>query len=221
MKGICGSGAFGHIPCASDSPPEPLTDQLAISTLAQMCPNVAKSSTLCCDKDQVMDMSSMFDLYGLFMKPCPACFANYMNIVCQLVCSPAQATFTKVMAKETNEDGQEAVLLVDYFVNDQYAQQVYNSCQNVTRFGIKAIDNFCKPWSADSCNYKRMWSYVLADLDHGGHNPYQVDIVYSQTDVHVFEDVQYLPLKDTALNCWEPALGQAACPCDHCPKSCT
>lgn len=55
MKGICGTNAFGHIPCVSDQPPEPVVDSEALATLSEICPNLVSqaSSGLCCDKDQI------------------------------------------------------------------------------------------------------------------------------------------------------------------------
>lgn len=220
MKGICDSGAFGHIPCKSDAAPEAVTDPEALAIFKEACPTLAAKDTLCCDKDQILDMKNTFDLYGLFLKPCPSCFANYMNIFCNMVCSPDQKKFMKVIATEKSDDGQEGVSLVDVFIKDGYGKEIYESCQNVTRFGMKTIDTFCKPWSADKCNYQRMLHYITSDLNHFGHHPYQVDLMFTETDNYNFENEDYAPLTDKVYKCSEGALGKDKCPCDHCPGSC-
>lgn len=83
----------------------------------------------------LQDMKGLFSLYGMFLKHCPACYANYMNTMCQITCSPNQEQFAKVMMSDQNDDGQEMVTLVDFFVSRNYADAVYKSCQNVTKEG--------------------------------------------------------------------------------------
>ncbi|RWS24120.1 Niemann-Pick C1 protein-like protein [Leptotrombidium deliense] len=181
MKGVCEKKSFGIVPCEFNGPPEPLLDNDAKEVMNEICPHLASEDALCCDKDQIFEMKRSFEISGLFLKICPSCFLNYGKVFCHLYCSAKQNTFLKVLNTTKGEDGKNQVDEVTYFVNVGFANDVYYSCQSVTRHGLKIIDVFCKPWSAEKCNYQRMLNYMGADETHFGRHPFQVDFIFVNT----------------------------------------
>lgn len=220
MKGLCEKAAFGHIPCVFDGPPSPVTDDSARSVLKEVCPQLGSEEALCCEADQIADLKSHAELFAVFLKACPPCFANYQHLLCQITCSPRQSEFVKLLQKVKNEEGKDQVAEVDVFLHESFAEGFMQSCANITRFGEKIIEVFCKPWSADKCNPSRMLRHLGADHDHHGHSPYQIDYVLSK-DSHIkWNGEDHSVVKLTAFKCSDSINGQPKCACEHCPSSC-
>lgn len=213
MKGLCEKAAFGHIPCVFNGPPAIMSDQSARSILKEICPDLASEESLCCDAEQIIDLKNHAELFGLFLKQCPACFANYQHILCHTTCSPKQAEFVKLLRNATNDDGKAQIVEVDVFLAQNFADGFLKSCEKISRFGETVLDVFCKPWSIDKCNSLRMLKYLGSDFDHQGHSPYQIDYVLSK-DNHIKWDgddhpvVQIKPFK-----CSDSINGQPKCDC--------
>ncbi|XP_015787500.1 NPC intracellular cholesterol transporter 1-related protein 1 [Tetranychus urticae] len=220
MMGMCDQAAFGHIPCVHSGPPQALSDEAARSTLKEICPHLAGEASLCCTPEQIEDLKSHTELFGLFLKACPSCFANYQKLLCHLTCSPSQSDFMKILRKQTSEDGKEEVLEVDVFLHSSFATGFYDSCKNITRFNERVIDVFCKPWGADKCTPERLMKYLGSDYGHIGHSPYQIDYVLDTADSHKLYDETFQVTKLPATACSESANGQPACACEHCPAAC-
>lgn len=220
MKGVCDTAAFGHIPCIYNGDPMPMSDSAARNALKEMCPELSNEKALCCDSEQIIDLKNHAELFGVFLKVCPSCFANYQHLLCQITCSPKQAEFVKVLHHETGEEMKEQVTEVDVFLNQDFADGFYKSCANISRFGEKVIDVFCKPWPSDKCNPMRMLKYFGADFLHQGYSPYQIDYVLS-TESHIKWNGEDHPVvKITSYKCSDSVNGKPKCSCEHCPQSC-
>lgn len=221
MMGLCEQAAFGHVPCVHSGPPQPMTDDSAKGLLTEMCPHLSSESGLCCSREQIEDLKSHTELFGLFLKTCPSCFANYQKLLCHITCSPNQADFVKILRKQMTDEGdKEQVGEIDVFLDNSFASTFYDSCKNITRFGERVIDVFCKPWGAEKCNPERLLKYLGSDYGHLGHSPYQIDFVLDSSDTHKLYDENFQVTKLSASSCSESVNGQPACPCEHCPSSC-
>ena len=206
MNGICGQNSFGHIPCAKEAVPLKVTDQEAIASLSKHCPSLVAANEengLCCNSDQINDLTSTtLLLFGNFIRRCPSCYVNYANLFCNLLCSPKQSDYVKVMKTATDEDtNQQIVSVIDYFVDQSTADNWYKSCQNVTKDGRRQLIHICHPWKVEQCSPKRALQYLGSDLDHNGHFPYMVDFMLSSDDVVRFENQEFKPFKFEATTC--------------------
>ncbi|RWS21219.1 Niemann-Pick C1 protein-like protein [Leptotrombidium deliense] len=217
---MCDKKGFGPVPCAFTGAPDPLTDDEAKAAMKEMCPHLASEAALCCDKDQILEMRSSFEIYGLFLKKCPSCFLNYQKIFCHLYCSPKQNTFAKVLNTTKSEEGKDQIQEIDYFVHNDFVKGIYESCKGVTRFGLKIIDVFCKPWSAEKCNQERMLKYLGADDEHLGHHPFQIDFVFTDKPTYTLGSETFTAANEMTYKCSESANGQPKCECAHCKAAC-
>jgi Niemann-Pick C1 protein len=68
-----------------------------------------------------------------FLVGCPACLRNFLNLFCEMSCSPNQSLFINVTSvKQVNNTM--TVNGIDYYVTSTYGEELYNSCKDV-KFG--------------------------------------------------------------------------------------
>ncbi|THG12789.1 hypothetical protein TEA_021783 [Camellia sinensis var. sinensis] len=68
-----------------------------------------------------------------FLVGCPACLRNFLNLFCELSCSPNQSLFINVTSI-SKVKGNLTVDGIDFFVTDTFGEGLYNSCKDV-KFG--------------------------------------------------------------------------------------
>ena len=176
MKGICGETAFGAIPCISNERPSPITDVIALEELKEMCPHLATSDnpTVCCTEEQIIRLNETFEMVSVFLKECPACVRNFEKLICHLSCATDQHNFVKITQSKPNDSGKEMVSEVQYFVNEDWAKGIYESCKGVHRLGFNVLDQYCKPYKARDCDYQKFLQFIGGDHEHFGHSPFQM-----------------------------------------------
>lgn len=68
------------------------------------------------------------------LSQCPSCYSNFLNFWCQFTCSPMQYNFVNIikMNNDSNmRNNQTYVSHVEYFVNESYIIELFDSCKNV------------------------------------------------------------------------------------------
>lgn len=69
---------------------------------------------------------------------CPSCYSNFVNFWCQFTCSPMQYNFVNIVEMRNysharfNDRGY--ISRVEYFVNESYVLELFESCRNVSFF---------------------------------------------------------------------------------------
>ena len=109
----------------------------------------------CCDAGQVDDMVGNFALISSFMGRCPSCVRNLRNFFCFMTCYPHHNKFiTPNLTVEV--DGIELISKLNYYVDEDYAVNLYDSCAEVTNpsSNSRAITTLCGSWG-ELCNADR------------------------------------------------------------------
>nr|CAB3487941.1 unnamed protein product [Digitaria exilis] len=144
-----------------------------------------------------------------FLVGCPACLRNFLNLFCEMSCSPNQSLFinvtsTKQISNTTTVDG------IDYYITTNYGEELYNSCKDV-KFGTlntRAMDFL----GGGAKTYKEWLAFLgrQANPNEPG-SPYSITY---RSDFSASSGVK--PLNSTVYSCGDPSLG---CSCGDCPSS--
>ncbi|XP_039020800.1 NPC intracellular sterol transporter 1-related protein 1-like [Hibiscus syriacus] len=92
-----------------------------------------------------------------FLVGCPACLRNFLNLFCELSCSPNQSLFinvTSVSQVKSNStvDG------IDFYITDDFGEGLYESCKDV-KFGTmntRAMEFI----GAGAKNFKEWFAFI-------------------------------------------------------------
>ncbi|PQQ11389.1 hypothetical protein Pyn_40637 [Prunus yedoensis var. nudiflora] len=102
MYGICGKRSDGkYLNCPFGSP-SVKPDDLLSSKVQSLCPTI--TGNVCCTETQFDTLRSQVQQAIPFLVGCPACLRNFLNLFCELTCSPSQSLFINVtsVAKVNN-----------------------------------------------------------------------------------------------------------------------
>jgi len=190
--------------------PKEITDSQAISIMKDFCP-AFQNQPVCCDSTQIKNLADKIKIAANLLKECASCWANFKMILCQQMCSPDQSTFMEIPEQFHTPAGSLAARSFRTSLTKEYAVKFFDSCKEVTSFGLSAIGMICADMD---CTYHRL----LKELgDNTSRAPYHTDyyVGNSRTDM-------ITPLKaDVLTHCWESTLeGEEACTCDDCSESC-
>ncbi|CDW58332.1 Niemann-Pick C1 protein [Trichuris trichiura] len=124
--------------CVYNGPPLPLKDLEALNTIIKMCPSLiedhfkgsSKELSLCCDADQVRTLAMNMNIPQQYFSRCPSCLQNFVQLWCQLTCSPKQSSFLNVTGT-VDAEGKAAVQEIQYHVTNTFVSGVFNSCRYV------------------------------------------------------------------------------------------
>ena len=176
MKGICGETAYGAVPCVSNEDPTPISDPKALEELKEMCPHLVTSDSpsVCCTEEQIIRLNETFEMVSMFLKECPACVRNFEKVICHLSCGTDQQNFMKITKTQPNDSGKDMVSEVEYYLNDDWAKGVYESCKSVHRLGFNVLEHYCKPFKAKDCDHQKFLQFIGGDADHYGHSPFEM-----------------------------------------------
>ncbi|XP_038977617.1 uncharacterized protein LOC113463358 [Phoenix dactylifera] len=144
-----------------------------------------------------------------FLVGCPACLRNFLNLFCELSCSPNQSLFINVTSVMKVNDSL-TVDGIDFYVTSQYVEELFNSCKDV-KFGTmntRAMDFV----GAGAQNYKEWLAFIghQANPNEPG-SPYAIAFRTNLND-----SVRMKPMNVTVYSCGDPSLG---CSCGDCPSS--
>ncbi|KAF5803944.1 putative protein patched/dispatched [Helianthus annuus] len=207
MYDICGTRSDGKVVNCPFGSPSVKPNDLLSSKIQSLCPTI--SGNICCTEAQFDTLRSQVQQAIPFLVGCPACLRNFLNLFCELSCSPNQSQFINVTSISQMKDNS-TVGGIDYYITDTFGEGLFNSCKDV-KFGTansKAIDfvgNGAK-------NFKEWFAFIgrKAGLQLPG-SPYAINF-RSDADV----SVKMKPMNVTTYSCGDTSLG---CSCGDCPSS--
>ncbi|MCH96848.1 niemann-Pick C1 protein-like, partial [Trifolium medium] len=116
--------------CPYGSPAVKPADLLS-SKIQSLCPTI--TGNVCCTEAQFETLRQQVQQAIPFLVGCPACLRNFLNLFCELTCSPNQSLFINVTSVD-KVGGNLTVGGIDYFVSDAFGEGLYDSCKDV-KFG--------------------------------------------------------------------------------------
>ncbi|XP_020084535.1 Niemann-Pick C1 protein-like [Ananas comosus] len=207
MYGICGQRSDGKVLNCPNETRAAKPDDLFSAKIQSLCPTI--SGNVCCTADQFDTLHENVQQAIPFLVGCPACLRNFLNIFCELSCSPNQSLFINVTSiAEVNNtmtvDG------IDFFVTSEYGEELYNSCKDV-KFGTMNTRSMDFIGGAAQ-NYTEWFAFLgrQANLNEPG-SPYAVSF---RSDISDSSGMK--PLNITVYSCGDHSLG---CSCGDCPSS--
>ncbi|KAL0740960.1 hypothetical protein Bca4012_082473 [Brassica carinata] len=155
MYDICGARSDGKALNCPFNIPAVKPDDLLSSKIQSLCPTI--TGNVCCTETQFDTLRSQVQQAIPFIVGCPACLRNFLNLFCELTCSPDQSLFINVTSTtkiKTNltVDG------IEYYITDSFGEGLYESCKNV-KFGSsnsRALDFL----GAGAKNFKEWFAFI-------------------------------------------------------------
>ncbi|KAL8090154.1 uncharacterized protein LOC141697492 isoform X1 [Apium graveolens] len=207
MYDICGQRSDGKVlncPLGSESVKP---DDLFSSKVQSLCPTI--TGNVCCTEAQFDTLRTQVQQAIPLLVGCPACLRNFLNLFCELSCSPHQSLFINVtVVSEVN--GNLTVNGIDYFLTDTFGEGLYNSCKDV-KFGTmntRAMEFV----GAGAQDFKEWFAFLgkRADLGLPG-SPYAINFRSSSPVLSRLEHMNV-----STYSCGDPSFG---CSCGDCPSS--
>uniref|UniRef100_A0A2P2KID2 Niemann-Pick C1 protein-like n=1 Tax=Rhizophora mucronata TaxID=61149 RepID=A0A2P2KID2_RHIMU len=139
MYDICGTRSDGKVLNCPYGTPSVKPNELFSAKVQSLCPTI--TGNVCCTETQFDTLRTQVQQAIPFLVGCPACLRNFLNLFCELSCSPNQSLFINVTS--TSEvNGNLTVDGIDYHITETFGEGLYNSCKDV-KFGTmntRAID---------------------------------------------------------------------------------
>ncbi|EMS45294.1 Niemann-Pick C1 protein [Triticum urartu] len=131
MYGICANRTDGKVLNCVNATKAVKPDTLFSTRIQSLCPTI--TGDVCCTVDQFDTLHQQVQQAVPFLVGCPACLRNFLNLFCEMSCSPNQSLFINVTSAKqvkniTTVDG------IDYYITSNYGEELYNSCKEV-KFG--------------------------------------------------------------------------------------
>ncbi|KAG5030500.1 hypothetical protein JHK85_014482 [Glycine max] len=182
-------------------------DDLLSSKIQSLCPTI--TGNVCCTEAQFETLRTQVQQAIPFLVGCPACLRNFLNLFCELTCSPNQSLFINVTSVD-NVSGNSTVGGIDYFVTDAFGEGLYESCKEV-KFGTmnsRALQFI----GAGAQNFKDWFAFIgRKAAPHGLGSPYAITFRPNAT-----ESSDMKPMNVSTYSCGDISLG---CSCGDCPSS--
>ncbi|KAE8680372.1 V-type proton ATPase subunit B2 [Hibiscus syriacus] len=207
MYDICGARSDGKVVnCASGSPAVK-PDELLSSKIQSLCPTI--TGNVCCTEAQFDTLRSQVQQAIPFLVGCPACLRNFLNLFCELSCSPNQSLFINVTSvsqvrNNLTVDG------IDFYITDDFGEGLYESCKDV-KFGTmntRAMEFI----GAGAKNFKEWFAFIgrRAPNNLPG-SPYAIQFLPTVPDSSGMK-----PMNVSTYSCGDVSLG---CSCGDCASS--
>ena len=218
--------------CLYNHPAPVLSDHDGISILEQLCPQMvaanASTTKTCCSSSQLKTFQSNMKLPDETMSRCPSCYKNLVDLYCYMTCSPDQSMYvnasTVIPYKPTEyassdvEDipvSTESVSEINYYVYNDTAQGMFNSCQNVNfpSSNTKVMALYCGSYGAIHCTAQR-WLDFMGDKNNQ-QTPFQINFILGDAP-------ETMESMDTTVYSCQEAISNDTqpCSCQDCPASC-
>ncbi|KAK9112478.1 hypothetical protein Scep_019997 [Stephania cephalantha] len=143
-----------------------------------------------------------------FLIGCPACLRNFLNLFCELTCSPNQSQFINVTSV-SKVNNNLAVNSIDFYVTDTFGEELYNSCKEV-KFGTmntRAMEFI----AGGAKNFKEWFAFIGRQVELGiPGSPYAIDFKSTPDSPGI------KPMNVSVYSCGDTSLG---CSCGDCPSS--
>ncbi|CAH9050123.1 unnamed protein product, partial [Cuscuta europaea] len=207
MYGICGKRVDGKMLNCPFGSQSVRPDKLLSSKVQSLCPTI--TGNVCCAEAQFEILRSQVQQAIPFLVGCPACLRNFLNLFCELSCSPNQSQFINVTSvskvnKNMTVDG------IDFFITDTFGEELYESCKEV-KFGTmntRAIDFI----GAGAKNFREWYAFIgrRAALGLPG-SPYAINFTSTAP-----ESSGMKAMNVSTYSCGDNSLG---CSCGDCPSA--
>lgn len=212
IYGNCGKKSlFGsELPCPvqKDFQPDPISDELKELVVSVCGEEWLDADTLCCTKDQVMDLRDNLKKAQNVIASCPACTKNFNNLFCHFTCSPEQRKFVNVTKIQESVDHKEVVSELDFFVNSSWASTFYDSCKEVK---FSATNGYAMDLIGGGAkDYQQFLKFLGDEKPLIGGSPFQINYLYNST-------YPFREFNDNVYSCDDP---QYKCACADCDSSC-
>ncbi|KAK1560393.1 hypothetical protein Q3G72_026113 [Acer saccharum] len=207
MYDICGKNSEGQVLNCPYGSPSVKPDELLSAKIQSLCPSI--SGNVCCTETQFETLRTQVQQAIPFLVGCPACLRNFLNLFCELSCSPNQSLFINVTAvSEVNDnltvDG------IDYYASNIFGEELYNSCKDV-KFGTmntRAIDFI----GGGAKNFEEWFAFLGQKASPGmPGSPYTINFKLNTSESSGMELMNV-----SVYSCGDTSLG---CSCGDCPFS--
>lgn len=207
MYDICGARSDGKVLNCPFGSPSVKPDDLLSAKIQSLCPTI--SGNICCTEAQFDTLRAQVQQAIPFLVGCPACLRNFLNLFCELTCSPNQSQFINVTSISKIKNNS-TVGGIDYYITDRFGEGLFDSCKDV-KFGTmnsRAIEFV----GASAKNFKEWFAFIgrKAALSVPG-SPYAINF---RSDADVSTGMK--PMNVTTYSCGDTSLG---CSCGDCPSS--
>ncbi|CAL1355342.1 unnamed protein product [Linum trigynum] len=207
MYDICGAREDGKVLNCPYGSPSVKPDDLLSQKIQSLCPTI--TGNVCCTERQFDTLRSQVQQAIPFLVGCPACLRNFLNLFCELTCSPHQSLFINVTAVSKVKNNL-TVDGIDFFIADAFGEGLYDSCKDV-KFGTmntRALDFI----GAGAHNFEEWYAFIgrRAPQNTPG-SPYAIGVRSTAPDSSGMR-----PMNVTTFSCADTSLG---CSCGDCPLS--
>lgn len=206
MYDICGARTDGKVLNCPFNIPSVKPDDLFSSKIQSLCPTI--TGNVCCTETQFDTLRSQVQQAIPFIVGCPACLRNFLNLFCELTCSPDQSLFIDVTStakikSNSTVDG------IEYYITDAFGEGMYESCKNV-KFGSSnslAVDFL----GGGAKNFKEWFTFIgqKAAANVPG-SPYGIKFLPNPPASSGMK-----PMNVSSYSCSDDTLG---CSCGDCPS---
>ncbi|KAL8514331.1 hypothetical protein ACS0TY_013446 [Phlomoides rotata] len=207
MYDICAARSDGKVLNCPLGTPSIKPDELLSAKIQSLCPTI--TGNICCTEAQFNTLRTQVQQAIPFLVGCPACLRNFLNLFCELTCSPNQSQFINVtsIAKVGNNL---TVNGIDYYITDTFGEGMFESCKEV-KFGTmntRAIEFI----GAGAKNFREWYAFIgrRAGLGVPG-SPYAINFLPVAP-----ESTGMKPMNVSIYSCGDTSLG---CSCGDCPLS--
>ncbi|KAG0501372.1 hypothetical protein HPP92_001444, partial [Vanilla planifolia] len=206
MYGICAQRSDGKVLNCASNVLSTKPGNLLSSKMQSLCPTI--TGNVCCTATQFETLQEQVQQAVPLLVGCPACLRNFLNLFCELSCSPNQSSFINVTSV-TQVNNTMIVDGIDVFLTRTYGEELYNSCKDV-KFGsmnTRAMDFI----GAGAKNYEDLFAFIgkRAAVNMPG-SPYKITF---RTDTSSSSGMK--PMNITVFSCGDSLLG---CSCGDCPS---
>ncbi|GAV63482.1 Patched domain-containing protein/Sterol-sensing domain-containing protein [Cephalotus follicularis] len=207
MYGICGTRSDGKILNCPFGSPSVKPDDLFSAKVQSLCPTI--TDDVCCTEAQFDTLRTQVQQAIPFLVGCPACLRNFLNLFCELSCSPNQSLFINVtsISKVNNNSTVDGI---DFYVTDAFGEGLYNSCKDV-KFGT--MNTLALAFiGAGAQNFEEWFAFLgrKAVLNVPG-SPYAIQFQSTAPELSGMK-----PMNVSTYSCGDTSL---ACSCGDCPSS--
>ncbi|XP_047170298.1 LOW QUALITY PROTEIN: NPC intracellular cholesterol transporter 1 [Vigna umbellata] len=207
MYDICGQRSDGKALNCPYGSPSVKPDDLLSAKIQSLCPSI--TGNVCCTADQFDTLRVQVQQAVPILVGCPSCLRNFLNLFCELSCSPNQSLFINVTSiSEVN--GNMTVDGIDFYVTETFGEGLYESCKDV-KFGTmntRAIDFV----GAGASNFEEWFEFLGQKVPPGfPGSPYSILFKTATLDPSPMK-----LMNASVYSCNDTSLG---CSCGDCPSS--
>ncbi|XP_019417010.1 PREDICTED: Niemann-Pick C1 protein-like isoform X1 [Lupinus angustifolius] len=207
MYDICGKRSDDKVLNCPYGSPAVKPDDLLSSKIQSLCPTI--TGNVCCTEAQFDTLKTQVQQAIPFLVGCPACLRNFLNLFCELTCSPNQSLFINVTSVD-KVGGNSTVGGIDYFVTDAFGEGLYESCKEV-KFGTmnsRALQFL----GAGAQNFGEWFAFIgRKAAPNSAGSPFAITFHPNSTKSSGMK-----PMNVSTYSCGDNSLG---CSCGDCPSS--